>query len=118
MMATIIAFLTSRVAGPVATLLALACAAGLMWQTARIDGLPLIGGGLKAEAATLQGQIAAGELARAKAQADALAVQARGAAAAGEEARAHVLASRANENHIRTIIERVPDDVSAKSNSG
>jgi hypothetical protein len=112
-MAAVLAFFSGRLAAWAALLLA----AGLAWQTARIDGLPLIGGGLKAEVAQFQARIAADALTRAQSETAALAAQVRLAANAEEEARAHALASRANDDRIRTIIERVPANVSTKSNS-
>ncbi len=117
-MSAILALLGSRLTGPVAAALALLCGAGFVWQSARIDGLPLIGGGLKAEIARLEAQHTADTLAQARAEALALAAQARAAAAAEGEARAHVLAARANDDQIRTVIQKVPVYVSAKSDSG
>lgn len=118
MIAGITALLTSRLAGPLAAAVALLCAAGLVWQTARIDGVPLIGGGLKAEVAQLEAQREADALAQAKALASALAAQAKAAEAANGEARAHALASRDNDEQIKTVIEGVPAYVSQKSDTG
>ena len=76
-MTAILEWLGGKVAGPVATLCALVLAVGLIWQTERIDGWPFIGGGLKADVAGLQQQIAARDLAQAQADAAALAARLR-----------------------------------------
>lgn len=115
MIAALLSLLTSRLAGPLAAAAALLFGAGLLWQTARIDGVPLIGGGLKAQLAQLQAAQGADALARARALDAALAAQAEAAQAANDQARAHALESRANQTQIRTVIERVPVYVSAKS---
>ena len=109
--------ITSKLAGPIAVAIALVLAIGLVWQSVRIDGWPLIGGGLKAEVATLQGQVAAAQLAQANATAAALAARQKAADAANGEARAHARAQAAGENQTRTIIQKVPVYVSAKSDS-
>ena len=75
MIAALWGWLTGNAAGPMASALALLLAAGLIGQTVRIDGLPLLGGGFKAEIAGLQQQVAARDLADAKARADALAAR-------------------------------------------
>ena len=64
-----IALITSRLAGPLASALALVLAVGLVWQSVRIDGWPLIGGGFKAQLAQLQQQTSAQALAQARAEA-------------------------------------------------
>jgi hypothetical protein len=58
-MTMILNWLAGRIAGPAATLCALLLGGGLAWQTGRIDGWPLIGGGLKEDIAELQLNIAA-----------------------------------------------------------
>jgi hypothetical protein len=102
-----IASLIARLGAPLSTALALTCAGGLLWQTARIDGWPLIGGGLKADVARLQGQILANERRRAVRQAAMLAEQARRAEAANGQARMHELAKRSNDEHLRKVTESV-----------
>ena len=67
-MTAILEWLGGKVAGPAATLCALVLSGGLIWQTARIDGWPLIGGGLKAQVAGLQQLVEARDLAEARAQ--------------------------------------------------
>jgi hypothetical protein len=111
-------WLTGKAAGPLAVAVALLLAAGLAWQTARIDGLPLLGGGLKAEVARLTRQIAARDLAEAKARADALAARQRRIAAGRQQARAHLAAAAATRKQIQTIVEKVPVYVSEKSDAG
>jgi len=83
----------------------------------RIDGLPLVGGGFKAEIAGLQQQLAARDLADAKARADALAARQKWIAAGEAEARAHLAASAATSRQIETIVEKVPVYVGEKSNA-
>lgn len=94
-MMTILNWLAGRIAGPVAALCALVLGAGLVWQTARIDGWPLIGGGFKDEVAGLAQQIAARDLAQAKAESAALAARARSADAAERVARDHAASDQA-----------------------
>jgi hypothetical protein len=117
MIAAVLAFLSSRLAGPVAAAGALLFAAAFAWQTARIDGWPFVGGGLKDKVAQLQAQAAADALARARSEAAALAAQAKAAEAANDEARAHAAAAAANARQIQTVIEKVPVYVSRKSDS-
>jgi hypothetical protein len=116
-----IAALLSRLGGwsaaPLATAAAIAFAAAFIWQSARIDGWPLVGGGLKAQVATLEQQIAAAQLSDANAAAAVLMARQKAADAANGEARAHLEARAASESRIRTIIKRVPVYVSAKSDS-
>jgi hypothetical protein len=105
--------------GSAATLLlAVLCLGGFVWQTARIEGLPLAGGGLKADIAQLRRTIAAQELADTKARADALAQRQAWAAQGQAQARAHLTASDAMRRQIETIVEKVPVYVSEKSNAG
>jgi hypothetical protein len=56
-MSLILSWLTAKLAGPIATGLAVLFALGFAWQTAQIDGWPIIGGGLRATVAALQGQV-------------------------------------------------------------
>jgi hypothetical protein len=102
-MSTLLSFASARAMGALALVLLLA----LLWQTARIEGWPLAGGGLKADMARLEQRIAADELARARTQAALLAAQARRAEAANEQARAHEAAKRANDEHFRKVTESV-----------
>jgi hypothetical protein len=117
MIAALTAFFSSRLAGLIAAAVALLFAAGFVWQTARIDGWPLLGGGLKDQAVQLQQQIAADALARAKSEAAALAAQAKTAEAANDQARAHETAAAANDQQIRTVIQKVPVYVSQNSDN-
>jgi hypothetical protein len=116
-MTAILDWLGGRIAGPAAMLCALVLAGGLVWQTARIDGWPIFGGGLKAQVAGLQQQIAARDLAEARAESAALAARARLADAANDQARAHAMGDQKIQSQIQTLIEKVPVHVSAKSDS-
>lgn len=115
MLTTILSWLGGRIAAPVASACALLLAAALAWQTARIDGLPLIGGGLNVEVAGLQQRLAARDLAQAKAEAAAL--QARSYLADAQAAIARNAAARdqAIQAQIQTVIREVPKRVDAKS---
>ena len=53
-----IAAVLSWLGGKLGGFCALVFALGLAWQTARIDGVPLLGGGLKARVAALTGEVA------------------------------------------------------------
>lgn len=115
MLATILSWLGGKLAGPVAAALAMVFAAGLAWQTLRIEGLPLVGGGFKAEVAALNGKLAADALAQAKAEAAAL-VARQAQIAAGEAAsRDHAVTQAATESQIQTIIREVPTYVTPKA---
>jgi hypothetical protein len=116
-MTAILEWLGGKIAGPVAMLCALVLAGGLVWQTGRIDGWPLLGGGLKAQVADLQQQIAARDLADAKAQAAALAAQRKLTDAANAQARLHAVGNQAIQTQIQTVIRKVPVYVSEKSDS-
>ncbi len=115
-MTAILEWLGGKVAGPVAMLCALVLAGGLIWQTTRIDGWPLVGGGLKSQVADLQQQITAHDLADARAQATALAGRAKMADAANGQARLHAVGDQAIQNQIQRVIRKVPVYVSEKSN--
>jgi hypothetical protein len=115
-MTTILEWLGGKVAGPVAMLCALVLAGGLAWQTGRIDGWPLIGGGLKAQVAGLQQQLSAHELADARAQAAAWTAREKLAGAANEQARLHAAGDQQIQTQIQTVIRKVPVYVSEKSN--
>ena len=118
MIAALWGWLGGKLAGPLAGTAALLLAVGLVWQTVRIEGLPLVGGGLKGEVARLGRKIAAGELAAAAARADAADAREKWIAAGEQQARAHVLADQATQRQIQTVIEKVPVYVSEKSNAG
>ena len=108
MLTTLMSWLGGKLAGPVAVSCALLLAAVLVWQTARIDGLPLIGGGFKAQVAGLTQQLAARDLAQAKAQAAALQARAELTAAQDGIARAAAGNDRAIQTQIQTVIREVP----------
>jgi predicted amidohydrolase YtcJ len=112
------AWLSGKIAGPLLGTAAVLLAAGLLWQTARIDGLPLLGGGLKAQVAQLRQQVAARDLAAAKARAAAATARATWIAAGQQQARAHLAAAAATRAQIQTIIQKVPVYVGEKSNAG
>jgi hypothetical protein len=111
-MTMILNWLAGRIAGPAAALCALLLGAGLVWQTARIDGWPLIGGGFKDQVSGLAQQIAARDLALAKAQSAALQARAGLAEAADGEARVAAAHDQAIQNQIQTLIREVPVHVS------
>jgi hypothetical protein len=117
-MATILDWLAGKIAGPAAALCALVLGAGLAWQTARIDGWPLIGGGFKDQVAGLQQQIAARDLAQAKAQSAALSARATLADAANGEARVAAARDQTIQTQIQTVIREVPKRVDAKDDAG
>jgi hypothetical protein len=116
-MTTILEWLGGKIAGPVAILCALVLAGGLIWQTGRIEGWPLVGGGLKAQVAGLQQQIAARDLADARAAAATLAARARRDDAANDQARLHAAGDQKIQSQIQTVIRKVPVYVSEKSNA-
>ncbi len=115
MIATLVSWLGGRIAGPLASALALVFALAALWQTARIDGAPLLGGGLKAEVSSLQSQLAARELSAARAESLALQARAQWAAKAETQAAAHAAAQAKTETQIQTVIREVPVYVSEKS---
>jgi hypothetical protein len=115
MLTTILGWLGGRIAGPAAVACALLLAAALAWQTARIDGFPLAGGGLKAQVAGLHQQIAARDLGEAKAEAAALAARQQLAAAQDAITRTAAASDQAIQKQIQTVIREVPQRVDAKS---
>jgi hypothetical protein len=117
MLAAPLSWLGGKIAGPLAMACALLFAGVALWQTARIDGAPLLGGGFKAQIAALQGQIAARDLAAAKAEAAALAARQQWTAQAEAEARAHAATQAKTETQIQTVIEKVPVYVSEKASA-
>jgi hypothetical protein len=116
-MSALLAFLGGRAAGPLASALALLFAAAFLWQSARIDGVPLLGGGLKARVAALERGRDGHALADAKAAAAALQAQAAWAARGETQARAHLAAQRATDIQIQTVVKEVPVYVSAISDA-
>jgi hypothetical protein len=113
MPASLFSWLGGKLGGFCALLLAL----GLAWQTARIDGVPLLGGGLKAEVAALRSDSAARDLKDAKTQAALLRARAALTAQGRAQARAHAVQQARTETQIRTVIEKVPIYVDAKSDA-
>ena len=112
MIAAILSFLSSRLAAPLAWLAVLALGCGLAWQSARIDGVPLLGGGLKAQIARLNGQIAARALQDAQAAAAAWAARQKAQDTAEAVAAAAARGAASTDNQIRTVIQKVPVYVS------
>lgn len=117
MLTMMLSWLGGRIAGPVASACALLLAAALAWQTVRIDGVPLIGGGLKVQVAGLQQQIAARHLAQAQAQAAALQARAQLTATQDAVARNAAAGDQAIQTQIQTVIREVPVHVDAKSDA-
>jgi len=107
-MGSLLNWLAGRVTGPLMGGCALLFAVMLGVQTARIEGLPLVGGGLKAQVADLQAQVAARELARAKAQAAALMARAQAQVATENIARTVANNDQAIQTQIQTVIREVP----------
>jgi hypothetical protein len=112
MMTAILSFLSSRLAAPLALLAALAFGCGFAWQSARIEGLPLIGGGLKAQIASLNSRIAARDMAEARATAAAWAARQTRQAAADAAAATAAQTAAAAQSQIRTVLQKVPVYVS------
>lgn len=120
-MSTIIGWITSKIAGPIATGIAILALASFAWQTAQIDGWPIFGGGYKAQVASLTLQLSQAETASAKFRADAQAAEkARDDAVRGKQD-AIAAAYQDGLNHAQpitqTIIQKVPAYVSAKSDA-
>lgn len=107
-MGMVLNWLAGRLSGALMSGCALLFAVALGLQTARIDGLPLIGGGLKAQVAALQAQAAARELDAAKTQAAALMARAQAQNAADQIARAAIANDQAIQTQIQTVIREVP----------
>lgn len=117
MMAVLLRWLAGPLANTLTGVLALLLGLGLVWQSARIEGWPFFGGGLKDQIIALKADATARDLADAKARAAALQARAQWRAAAEVQARAHMAAAAATGRQIRTIVEKVPVYVSAKSDS-
>jgi len=114
-MSMMLNWLAGRVIGPLMGACALAFAIALGVQTARIDGLPLVGDGFKAQVADLQAQIAARELAETKARVAALTARAQQVQAADAIARTASVNDQAIQRQIQTVIAELPKRVDAKS---
>jgi hypothetical protein len=117
MIATFLSWLGGKLAGPLAFALAVLFAAAFLWQSARINGVPLLGGGFKAQVAALQSDAAAHALADARAQAAALVQRQRQADAGEAAASAHAVLQAANEKQIQTVIREVPRYVTPVQNA-
>lgn len=104
-MTALLALLTARV--PMA--LALLLAGLLFWQSARIEGLPLLYEGLKARIATLDA------LADARADMARMGAQIAQAARGQEAVRTHLAQQRKSDVQIQTVIREVPVYVSPQS---
>jgi len=112
-MTALLSFLSARVPAALALLLA----ALLFWQSARIEGVPFLGGGFKARIAALERKRDAHALADARAEAARLQAAAAQAARGEAQARAHLAESRAADVQIQTVIREVPVYVSAKADA-
>jgi hypothetical protein len=112
-----IAAVLSWLGGKLGGFCALVFALGLAWQTARIDGVPLLGGGLKARVVALTGEIAARDLKDAQSEAALLRARQQGIAQGQVQARAHAVQQARTETQIQTVTEKVPVYVSAKSDA-
>jgi hypothetical protein len=112
MIAAILSFLSSRLAAPLALLAALALGCGFAWQSARIEGVPLLGGGLKAQIARLNGEIVAEHAAAAASVNAAWAARQKAQATADAVAATAVADAAAAQSQIRTVLQKVPVYVS------
>jgi hypothetical protein len=116
-MSALLSFLGGRIAAPFAGAVALLFAVAFLWQSARINGVPLLGGGFKVRIAALERQRDLHALADARAEAALLRAQA-GLVARGEnQARAHLAMQRAADAQIKTVVKEVPVYVSASSDA-
>ncbi len=111
-MTALLAFLTGRV--PVA--LALLLVVLLFWQSARIEGLPLLQEGFKARIVALERERDVHALADAQAQLTRMQAAAAQAARGEAAARTHLAQQRAADVQIQTVIREVPVYVSQQSN--
>ena len=103
--------------GKLASIAAVALSLLLVWQTVRIEGLPLIGGGFKQAVAALQKEIAARDLRDAKARAETLAATVQAQGRMNAVAAVHLAADRGIQSQIQTVIEKVPVYVPAKADA-
>jgi hypothetical protein len=115
MIATLLTWLGGKLAGPILAALAMLFALGLAWQSARIEGLPLLGGGFKAQVAALTQQLGARDLADARAQAAALTARQAQINAGEAAAKTHAVAQAATESQIQTVLKEVPVYVTPKA---
>ena len=110
-MTALLSFLSARVPAP----LALVLAGLLFWQSARIEGLPLLETGFKARIAALERARDSHALADAKAEAARLVQLQRIAAHTQTQARAQLARQRAVAQQIQTVVKEVPVYVSKES---
>ena len=115
MIATLLSWLGEKLAGPITAVLAVLFAAAFLWQSARINGVPLLGGGLKAQIAALKEDAAAQALAGANARAAMLAARQAVAEAGNVQAKVHAIAQAATDTQIQTVIREVPVYVTPKA---
>jgi len=120
-MGALIGWLTSRIAGPIAAGIAVLALLGFAWQTAQIDGWPIIGGGYKAQVAALRLRAANAATAQATfSRQKAKAVSDRdNAVRASQDKIAAAYQDGLNQSQpvTQTIIQKVPVYVSAKSDA-
>jgi len=112
-MTALLSFLRLRVPAPLALLLALL----LFWQSARIEGLPLLDDGFKARIVVLERERDVHALADAKAATARLMAQRARDDHAGRQAQDHLALDRAMQTQIQTVIREVPIHVSAASDA-
>jgi hypothetical protein len=112
-MMALLSFLNLRV--PAALVLLLA--ALLVWQSVRIEGLPLLGGGLKAQIVQLEKMRDAHALADAQDATARLMAQRARDDHARRHAQDHLAMERATQTQIQTVIREVPVYVSAASDA-
>jgi len=113
-MGMIVSWLGARMAPLAAAVLALL----LAWQSARINGWPFVGGGLKAQVSALRLQLAARDVEAAKTQAAMLAARQKLADAAQDAAADHARRDQAIQRQIQSVIREVPTHVSVQSDAG
>jgi len=120
-MGTVIGWLTSKIAGPIATGLAMLLLLVVVVQNGQINGWPIWGGGYKSQVAALKLQVAADDTVKAKFAADAQKARAERDAAVRGRQDAIAAAYQDGLNHsqpiTQTIIQKVPVYVSAKSDA-
>lgn len=116
-MSLILGWLTSKVAGPIAGAVALLFFGLFLWQTAQIDGWPLVGGGYRQKVSELTGKIKDLQIASQKALQMAQEARTRAQKAADAEAGAYARGLEEGQSRTQTIIRKVPVYVTEKSNS-
>ena len=117
-MSALLDWIAGRAALPLALAAALLLGGGLAWQSVRIDGLPLLGGGLKAQIASLQAAVAARDLTAARAQAAMLAAAQARAAAGQTQAMLAAREAQVIQTQTETLIRKVPVHVPVQSDRG